>query len=347
MKQLKVAFVGMKRAPSEIGLDYFSTFVKYHLELPWYYAKFANISVDLVVTEDVVWTREFKSDGNITTITENQYKTTDTAYDAVIHWRKWHKDLFSFNSRNFMLCQDHSFSDEWKRNTKDAAKSGELNGILVFPGWHKENTARELDGIITKEHLYDGLTLGVDTQTYTPGEKDPYHLLWASDPGRGLDRLIPVFLKLYSFSSKFKLTVTCPDYVKPEQLARYQQFFNYPGVTFKPLKNGPELWNLFNTCGILPYTSTFPEPSSRCHRQAQAAGCVVLYPPFMGTPSQQIDDDETGFVRPISEWPELIRDIINSGDYKRIGQNARDFAVSENWEVQAQRFYNFLLRNDI
>ena len=100
-----------------------------------------------------------------------------------------------------------------------------------------------------------------------------------------------------------------------------------------------KLWNMFNETGVLLYTSTFKEPSSRAHRQAQAAGSLVMYPPNMGTPSRVITDNETGFMRPIDTWVDTLLKLQQS-DYERICNNARQLAISERWEIAAKRFNN-------
>lgn len=327
--------------------DYWPTFVRYHLELPWYYARHSNCRVHVTTTESVLYSENFTQEGGgtISTLSEHQfldpfYKEEHNPYDVVVHWRKWFPDLYVPGARNVILSQDHSYSQEWRDTVRQAWLLGHLDGILVFPTWHRRQVAAET--LMPNDRLYEGLTLGVDVHTYHPGNKDPFHLLWASDPGRGLDRLIEPFLKLWNRDRRFRLTVTYPDYVQPATLSPFQMFFRHPGVTHRPgLRNGPELWNLFNDSGFLPYSSTFPEPSSRCHRQAQAAGSVVLYPPGMGTPSELIEPWKDGVVRDPSEWPDLIQQIVDgNGIYQDLSQSARRFAMSESWEVQAKRFYD-------
>jgi hypothetical protein len=348
-KPLYVAFVGMRRAPSTLPADYFETFVRYHLELPWYYARHSKCHVHLTTNEPIEYTDDFRGlgGGTISALTEGQFldpsfKENHNPYDVIVHWRRWFDEFYVPGARNVVLTQDHSFSDQWKGEIGRAFEAGRLDGILVFPTWHKENTARELDGLVPTNKLYEGMTLGVDTDVYCPNQKDPFSLLWASDPGRGLESLVNPFLRLWAKDRRFTLTVTYPDYVKPEAVARFSHFLKHPGVRHLPsVRNGPILWDLFNTSGILPYSSTFPEPSSRCHRQAMAAGCMVLYPPGMGTPSRLIEPNMTGMVEPQEIWPEVIVSAVASGRWEELGKNARTYALSENWPVQAKRFYDF------
>lgn len=339
---MKVAFVGVKRPPSDLpSADYLDMFIRFHLELPWYYARYSKCDVTLTMIEPVSYSYDFMhvGGGSIKVIQEHELGDD---FDVIVHWRKWYPELYRDQAVNVILSQDHSYGDVWKSLVQHAYENGHLDGILVFPTWHRTRVASELNGIIPDDILIDGLTLGVDPSIYKPNDvKDPFHLLWASDPGRGLDELILVFMKLWAQDRRFKLTVTYPDYVKPENVARYSMFFNHPAVTHYPnLRNGEDLWRLFNTAGILPYTSTFPEPSSRCHRQAMCAGSMVLYPPNMGTPSQLIEDGLTGIVQPTPWWPDIIVDAVKSGKWRELGANARSYAVSESWAVQATRFYN-------
>lgn len=342
---MRVAFVGARRSPTDMPQGYWPTFVRYHLELPYYYARHAPIDVDLVHPESIPYEEDFSADGGgrIRCITEDEYRDdVRYSYDVVVHWRRWFHDLSDHLSRNVILSQDHSYSVEWVRDVNNAYTAGLLDGILVFPTWHRENMWRELSGNIPHSRLYEGMTLGVDTDVYRPGEKDPYHLLWASDPGRGLDRLVNPFLRLWKADRRFRLTVTYPDYVRPEALTPYASFLKHPGVThLTGVRNGPGLWDLFARSTFLPYSSNFLEPSSRCHRQAMAAGSVVLYPPDMGTPSQLIETGLTGMVEPIETWPDVIQSMVRSRRHVEIGHNARQFALGEDWRVQARRFHSF------
>jgi hypothetical protein len=350
---LYVAFVGMRRNPSSLPEDYLETFIRFHLELPWYYARHSNCRIHLTTTEAAPYSEDFTASGGgtISTLTEGQFldpdfKAAHNPYDVVVHWRKWFDELYVPGARNVILSQDHSYSDEWKRSVANAYAAGRLDGILVFPTWHRENTARELSGLVPAGALYEGMTLGVDTDIYRPGNKDPFHLLWASDPGRGLEKLVTPFLHLWARDKRFRLTVTYPDYVQPESVARFGQFLKHPAVKHVPgVRNGQQLWDLFNDAGFLPYSSTFPEPSSRCHRQAMAAGSVVLYPPGMGTPSRLIENNLTGMIEHPDVWPEIIHDLVKTGRWEEIGYNARSYALTEDWRTQAQRFHRFFSKD--
>ena len=352
-RPLYVAFVGMRRAPSSMPADYWSTFVRFHLELPWYYARHSDCRVHLTTTERVEYSQNFTEmkGGTISCLTENQfldpfYKESHNPYDVVIHWRKWIKELYTPGARNVILSQDHSYSEDWKNDVKAAFKAGQLDGILVFPTWHKENVARELNGIVPADRMYEGMTLGVDTDIYAPNVKNQFSLLWASDPGRGLDSLVNPFLRLWNKDRRFRLTVTYPDYVRPESVARFSHFLNHPGVTHLPgVRNGQSLWELFNKSAFLPYSSNFQEPSSRCHRQAMAAGCTVLYPPGMGTPSRLIEPNLTGIVEQPDIWPDIIHSMVTTGRWQDVGRNARAYALTENWPVQAKRFFDFFSKD--
>lgn len=344
-RQLRVAFVGMKRAPPDMPPGYWPTFVQFHLELPYYYAKHSACEVVLTTVEPVEYSEQFDSGGSIRCMTEWDYRECAHGgkFDVIVHWRRWFDDLYDHLARNVILSQDHSYGPEWLADVRGACNEAQaLDGILVFPTWHKENTARELAGILPPERLYEGMTLGVDTSVYYPGRKDPFHLLWASDPGRGLERLINPFLRLWQRDRRFHLTVTYPDYVKPESVARFSGFLNHPGVQHRPsVRNGPLLWDLFNDSAILPYSSNFPEPSSRCHRQAMAAGSLVVYPPNMGTPSCLIENGLTGVVEDPDLWPDVVYEMVRTERWREIGHNARQFAISEDWSVQAKRFHSF------
>lgn len=327
---MRIIFSGVKRDYLEFRPVYRDIFTKYHLELPWYFAIGGN---SIVVTTTNYDDKSYWE--NVRYISEENSRK-DGRYDINVHWRKWFPDLYRGEAINVINCQDHSFSPEWLGNVKQAFNKGQLYGIMCFPGWHKRNLFNELGGAIPSDRLIDGLTLGVDTKIYRPAEqKSPYDMLWASDPGRGLHQAIQLAVSLWKRDKRFRLHVCRPDYA-PQVSITHPAIVNYDN-----LSNGINLWSLFNVCGILPYTSNFMEPSSRAHRQAQAAGSLVLYPPNMGTPSELIEDGITGFVRPVEQWPDLIIKSVEDGSWKEIGKNARRMAKSERWSIQSQRFNEY------
>ena len=329
---MRVAFVGVKRKYQELDPEYRALFNEYHLELPYYFARDGGNEVTITTVDHSGFTTPVSGSVDLSCRTEKEFvDDSTTQYDVVVHWRKWFPELYRPEAINVINCQDHSFNQEWKDAVNQARVSGKLSGILCFPTWHKRNLALETG--LPLDFLIDGLTLGVDTEIYRPVEKDPYKMLWASDPGRGLDSTLELAINLWRRDRRFILHVCVPDYVGN------RSSFSHPAIAFHGnVPNGPKLWDLFNTSGILPYTSCFKEPSSRAHRQAQAAGAMVFYPPDMGSPSELIESGRTGIVAPIQEWADRIGRMVASEEHREIGRQAREFAVSENWAVQAERF---------
>lgn len=334
---MKVAFVGVKRKYQELAPEYRAAFTQYHLELPYYYAKYGENDVTVTTVDydhkDSLFGKwDDVHEPTLNLQQESGFVLSKEKFDVVVHWRKWFPELYRPEAINVINCQDHSFSPEWKESVRQAMNEGKLRGILCFPKWHKQNLHNETG--IPLDRLYDGVTLGVDTDVYKPAlVKDPFQMLWASDPGRGLVDAIQFAVRLWQQDKRFHLEVCYPDYVKG------MSSISHPAIRFhRNLDNGPKLWELFNSSGILPYTSTFMEPSSRAHRQAQAAGSLVLYPPGRGTPSELIESGKTGVVAPIHTWEKTIRDLVETGEWKKYGEQARELAVSENWSVQAERF---------
>lgn len=331
---MRIAFVGIERNWEDLAKrDYVFQFIKCHLELPYYYSLFGKNEVDIVT--DFEWGPQTTRDGGLScleVILYDIFKERD--YDVVVHWRKWIDTCYKSEAVNVINSQDHTYGLGWLKTVEKATEEGKLDGILCFPKWHENNLASELSRLTRAPQLLPGVTLGVDTETYHPCEKDPRALLWASDIGRGLQGAIELTLKLFQRDKRFKLHICWPDYTNGGVI------IDHPALEFhKNLDNGPELWGLFNKCSFLPYTSTFKEPSSRAHRQAMAAGCIVLYPPNMGTPSDLITCGVDGIVSPVNSWIDTIIEYTeDSTAFALISDNARTYAVSENWEVQAKRF---------
>ena len=330
---MKIAFVGVKRKYQELAPEYRDFFNQYHLELPYYFARDGRNKVLISTIDYEDEGISFDGGGYLVCSTEDVVQRPHEEFDVVVHWRKWFPELYRPEAINVINCQDHSFSAEWQAGASQAFKEGKLYGILCFPHWHKKNLLRECPWL-PEDRTLDGVTLGVDTDIYRPVEqKNPREMLWASDPGRGLQGALQLALQLFQRDRGFRLHVCYPDYCPPIQK------ISHPAIVWQGnVPNGPRLWDLFNWCGTLPYTCTFMEPSSRAHRQAQAAGSMVLYPPGMGTPSDLIRENGGGIVAPINEWVDTILENVNSGAWQTYGQKAREVAVSENWAVQAQRF---------
>ena len=347
---MKIAFVGLEKDYTTIKDDYVDFFNKYHLEIPWYYAEKGGNEVYVTVKSlprGDYQDRDVRAasihHGTFANVTENVLNLVfqnpmleESRLDVVVHWRKWREDLYVRGAINLLHTCDHTYPQVWKDTVKKAFDDKKLYGILCYRSWHKRQIAEESG--IPEDRLFTDCTFGVDVDIYKPTpEKDPYQMLWSSDPGRGLAGAIELAVKLFSIDKRFRLNICYPDYVAAP--ARIQ----HPALIWHgSVPNGPKLWDLFNRCGILPYTSTFKEPSSRAHRQAQAAGSLVLYPPDMGSPSELIENDVTGIVAPISRWSGIILDLVKSGLWTEYGVNARRFAEKQTWQVQAENFNNLI-----
>lgn len=341
---MKIAFVGIGRDFSsvrdEIGVSV-DDFTHYHLEIPYYYAKYTDDEVTIVTD---------KMPSEVTDGIVNYCKTSELRdKDIVVHWRSWQQYAYDACSDAIHLLHtcDHSYSNEWKITVANALRSGALTRIICYETWHVENMMRELSSVIEPswDNVVTQLTLGVDTMMYRPKEKDEFKLLWASDPGRGLAGCLSVFNSLWKLDRRYVLHILCPDYALGNMLSVV-----HPSIRIhRFMKNGNELWDMFNTAAFVPYTSVFKEPSSRVHRQAQAAGCCLLYPDDMGSPSRLIIDGRNGYLMDKNfnpdEWAKRINNSRVSGEYKTMGYNSRLFAMSEDWKIQATRFN--LMCNDL
>lgn len=333
---MRVAFVGIHRPYKEFDQEYIRFFNRFHLEIPFYFAEYGGNDVTVTTIDTSGPYEEFPSGGRFRNLSESDFLSViDEKYDVIIHWRNFFPKFYREDILHIMHTCDHSYPLAWINQTVDAYNNGQLHYIDAYPTWHVENLYKELKGHIPMYHLLPGFTFGVDTDVYQPHpDKDPRALLWSSDPGRGLMPAIQLAIQLFQRDKRYRLHICYPDYVKQ------MQPINHPAIVIHGnVPNGPKLWELFGRCGVLPYTSSFKEPSSRAFRQAQAAGSLVLYPPDMGSPSRFIKDGIDGFVRPINEWTDLIiKTVENKTLYDSICSNARKTALSENWRVQAARF---------
>jgi glycosyltransferase involved in cell wall biosynthesis len=355
---MMVAFVGIERPFKElpVPVDYF---VKYHLEIPWYYAN--NGSFDVVITtkdmgpaddDEAIAGENPKVDTEMNTsvfiVKEPWLKKSEADVEVVVHWRKWFQ--WAYDARpdalHIMHCCDHSFGTDWRRSVGQAIDRDQLRAVMVFYGWHAQNTENELDGWCDsrklRRALVTGLHLGVDTKLYYPKKKDRFRLLWASDPGRGFGQCFQMFQHLKRLDHRYEMDVLYPDYVNGVTIP------SFPGVKAHHYVSGEKLWDFFRHAAFVPYTSTFPEPSSRVHRQGQSCGSVVLYPEKMGTPSDIIAVEQPCGVlmrQPFNPeaWAREIISINSNDDlYEELTRGARRLALREDWSIQAERFSLFV-----
>ena len=172
---MRVAFVGIEKDWQDLkNRDYVEKFVKYHLELPWYYAEHGGNVVDVVSNYDSK-TWRFESGGECTVISRGKYDILRSSYDVVVHWRKWLDELYCENAVNVINSQDHSYGNSWLESVNDAVADNKLYGILCFPEWHERNLEKELSVLPHNPRLLSGVTLGVDTDIYRPAaRKSPY-----------------------------------------------------------------------------------------------------------------------------------------------------------------------------
>jgi hypothetical protein len=328
---MRVAFVGMQRKLSELDPSYLRTFFQYHLEIPWYYAVHAGIDVLLVTSEPIRFTESFWTGGSFTCVHGDSWKTS-VDVDAVVHWRSFDPASARPDVPNILHTCDHSYPQAWLDTVRHASVQGLLHYISCYRTWHVEQVHSEL-GSVPEDRFLTDLTLGVDSDLYRPEEgRDPYKMLWASDPGRGLQQAMTVAMAAWTLDRRFRLHICYPDYSPKPDVPKHPALVDRGYV-----KNGPELWELWNSCSILPYASSFKEPSSRAHRQSQSAGMVVLYPPDMGSPSRLIEHGRTGLVLPLGQWPRALLEAAR-GKHDVVRSGGRELAVSEDWRVQASRF---------
>ncbi len=150
---MKIQFVGINRSYKELNSSYIDFFNRFHLEIPYY----------LNNGENIIYTKDYEDNGTLTNsgmVLKCKFQSDfNLDADITIHWRSWNSNFYNKNSINLLLCQDHTFSNEWKQSVLKAFSEKKLNGILCFPKWHKLNLYTELYGQMSIDNLFDGLTL--------------------------------------------------------------------------------------------------------------------------------------------------------------------------------------------
>lgn len=207
--------------------------------------------------------------------------------------------------------QDNGYDNPWMWSS-DAARH--LVGNLHVSEWAKRGLLREL-GEETGPHPVLGNGITQECLEWT-APRDPKHVLYASDPTRGLQTLLDAWPEVLKAHPNARLTVACDFRVmavlhQPSPglpalevgVKLRQQMASLPNVIFKGWLAHPELLALMQTASIYCYPGgPMPEGFGVSLVQAQACGCTVICPPAGALP-EVLDPANTFYgadVRPMT-----------------------------------------------
>ncbi len=205
---------------------------------------------------------------------------------------------------------------------------------------------------------------GIHPGNLGPFSKKRKTILFASNPARGLKPLVKIFSNLIKKDPEFVLHACVPERARgykfktePNSLLsrllrrrdpKNSLLYNYGACDnlcyhsyLPPYQQ--EHWQLFKMCEYLVYPSTFTEPSSRVVTHARGAGCVILYPPDMGSPSDFLTHNVDAIVTKPEKMIDQILYLEEHPDAKaKLVANSIEAASRYTFENQVKSFTNYL-----
>lgn len=117
-------------------------------------------------------------------------------------------------------------------------------------------------------------------------EKDPYRLIYASTPFRGLEKIPKLFKQIKEKEPRATIAIcsSMATYGEPEKDAQYQKIFDelseIPGVELKGSLNQTQLYTEFARSSIFFYPCIWPETYCMALDEAIAHGCKPVVTPL-------------------------------------------------------------------
>lgn len=186
------------------------------------------------------------------------------------------------------VCQDvHYFAVEDGRPvpTITPDRGAKFRRFLALSPPHQEFLERHYPFLQGKVSLSSN---GICSDRLPPPSlRDPFRLIWASSPDRGLEALLHIFRRAreyeprlqlrvaYGFDNWDKVIAKNPGGVQDRMKKRILSLFS-PGVQWLGRLPQPDLWNEFGQAGIWCYPTTFEETSCIACMEAQALGAIPI-----------------------------------------------------------------------
>lgn len=263
----------------------------------------------------------------------------------------------------WLVCQDEV---PIGLNEERAAK---IDKVLAYCQWHGRHMTRHLGKlvrdkiVVTSNGLKTDLLRQVEARC-VPG-RDPYRLMFASSPDRGLVQLLQIFRRAREFEPKLNLHIFYGvDNIKKllkfnPRFGRYRGFLDelkagldQPNVTWHGRVSQVELYREWLKTGLWVYPTNFTETSCITCMEAQALGAVPIFSPRAALAENVIGgvpiegdpaDDSTGATvrdRFVNEIVRLTWHPVIQEDHRRqiIGPARARFA----WDRQVDQWEGWL-----
>lgn len=140
---------------------------------------------------------------------------------------------------------------------------------------------------------------GVWLSEVQPGDKDPYRLIYASTPFRGLEKIPALFRKIKAEEPRATIAIcsSMATYGEPEKDKQYQRIFDelteIPGVELKGSLNQAQLYAEYARASIFFYPCIWPETYCLALDEAMAHECYPIVE-RVGALPERVDMDVKG-----------------------------------------------------
>lgn len=176
---------------------------------------------------------------------------------------------------------------------------------IVFCGhWQQTNYLIKL-GIPQDEKILV-IENGIEPIDVTPKDKellaDEVRMVYCATPHRGLNILVPVFIKLHEKYPNIRLHVYSSFQIYGAKSADsnfegiYKICREHPAITYHGTASNEEVRKALKACHIYAYPSTWQECNSIATMEAMSAGLEVVHPNLAGLP------DTTGGMTAMYQW---------------------------------------------
>lgn len=147
---------------------------------------------------------------------------------------------------------------------------------------------------------------GVWLEEVVKADKDPYRLIYASTPFRGLERVPSLFRAIKEAEPRASLSVcsSMGTYGTPEGDEKYNALFDelsqIPGVSLLGALNQAQLYEQYARASTFFYPCTWPETYCLAMDEAIAHGCVPVVSGLGALPERAFHANEGWFANPFN-----------------------------------------------
>lgn len=188
-----------------------------------------------------------------------------------------------------VIAQDESFRGRW-----NAERVSKVDNVFALCESHRTSLAQDFDGLPDKVLITSN---GIRPEQFRElaenmPEREPYRLMWASSPDRGLLNLARIFRRLRHWAPKAELhcfygTDNIDKLIDMSpQFAAYKQIkadilaeINQPGIIWHGRVPQGQLIEEWAKSSVFCYPTNFRETSCISIMEAQAAGCIPVVSP--------------------------------------------------------------------